>query len=350
MVIMTTSENKKGFSGLTNMGNTCYMNSVFQCLSSDINFIIQLLSLDVNKYLGNDYNDLLSCFHKLIDGLWRENRIIRPTSMKRSINFNFEKYDNKHHHDANEFFYDFLEALRISTSERYVSVDVLDVSSSHYRNSVKEWRSILKDKKSIISDQFYGQYKKRYTCTVCSKINYKYDLFSSLILDLSSKPNETLESLLNLHFKEDCVKLKCDCNEDTVDTDNESEDGVWEDHGKEEHRVDTDLLRLPETLVITINRYSERNAKKAIPVEISKELDFSEYLVTNTNESVKYTLSSIICHKGNTLEYGHYYAFVERNGGYIFNDNKVYKSPFESLDTTEPYMLFYKKIGSKKDT
>ena len=358
MVIMSTAENKKGFSGLINMGNTSYLNAVWQCLANDLDFTVKLLAIDTNKYLGNDYSDLLSCFQKLIDGMWRENRIIRPTSMKRSLNFNFAQYaDPKTYHDANKFFYEFLEALRISTAERYVSVDVLNVSSTHYKASVKEWRSVLKDKKSFISDHFYGQYRKKFTCVVCGKVEFSYQLFSSMVLSIGTKPEENVNSLLNLHFKDDVVQMKCSCNGDTVDSeieDNE-EGGVvdntaWGGRGKEEHSVSIWITRLPETLVITLDRFNDNNPRSATPIEIAENLDFSDYVISNSNESVKYSLTSILCHRGGNLDHGHYYSFIVRNGGYIFNDDKVYKFPFEKLNSTEPYMLFYKKLGSKKDT
>jgi ubiquitin carboxyl-terminal hydrolase 8 len=97
--------------GLSNLGNTCYMNSVIQCIAADTSFIKNLLEIKETQ----DTSVFIKTIKMLIIGMSGKYRIIKPTSFKRSIDYYLPKYNNKQQHDANEFFTDLIDMIDKNT-------------------------------------------------------------------------------------------------------------------------------------------------------------------------------------------------------------------------------------------
>ena len=70
---------KKGLCGLKNCGNTCYINSITQCLNNDRDLIDYLLTEDYKEDLNKKTNiDLLEHFIELSKELYNKNSVIHP--------------------------------------------------------------------------------------------------------------------------------------------------------------------------------------------------------------------------------------------------------------------------------
>ena len=105
-----TENSKKGLVGLSNLGNTCYMNSSIQCLSNTFEltqFFLQkkykcMMDRKHTNPLGTE-GRIVQAWAKLISEMWKgEGQVVRPDLFKRILgqyNVTFEGYGQ---HDSQE--------------------------------------------------------------------------------------------------------------------------------------------------------------------------------------------------------------------------------------------------------
>lgn len=344
--IIVNDDSVRGLTGLSNMGNTCYINSVIQCLSNNIRMTKTFLEYEKKlkeTKTGKKYEDFLSCYIILIREIWRTNSILKPTSFKKALNFNHPKYDNKYQHDAHEFLLDVLDMLNESTNVKYAEV-LSDYSSSHYIKSRKSWKSTFGGKKSFITEEFFGQFLTKFRCNTCRQKFYKYEPFCCIYLSIPNLTQcFTTQSLIEEYFKPSYNNVICqnECNESIEDK---------EDYTNPEHKISTNLLTLPETLTLVIKRYNNENKKMKNEITIDQMISLDKFSQITGDESVYYKFKSAIFHTGDTTDSGHYFSVIKRKTGYkIFDDTKIFGvEDVNSIDKTTSYILFYEKISLKK--
>lgn len=323
--------------GLVNLGNTCYMNSVLQMLFNFKSLVYTLKSSVKCLKQKRRENPLLNSLYILFEEMESSDSNLAPVSLKKNIDIFFPKFKDKIEHDAHEFLLDLIDFLHRFTYNKYtIQIDNLkDYSSNIYKDYVKSFYDCFKFN-TYISRQMYSCLTKTRICDDCENKTYKFEHFLSFDLDINND-NESLNTLLTRYFATDYIYIECEKCGST--------------YHNVEHSVDTTINKLPSILFITLKRFSFingeqfKNNKKVI---IPQDINLSKFYSTLDETNTQYNLKHIICHTGNYIDTGHYFTLSKYFDNWCrFDDTKVTRNIFENindLDPSLPYILAYERL------
>jgi len=304
-------------SGLVNLGNTCYINSVLQIM-----YHINELNDYIDQY--NHYNKqtldyVMTTEWKSLKDIMKKQVHISPNRFIR-INRELFKKKNKidflenEQGDANEYFLFFIECI-------HNSYNLLDKKS--YDN--KFLQEYAKKDNSIISHIFLSLFEVQYIDEMKKKVSSSYEINWNLDVCIPQNNNLTLYDCLDFTFREEYL---CD-------------DNAWLDDKTNEKKNVYKYVKMvycPTILVISLKRWIDCKKKHKSKIELDPILDMSRYSIEKAN----YELFGVINHEGN-LYGGHYFSFIKGdNEWFMFNDNQIKK--IDTFIHPSNYCLFYRKI------
>ncbi|CAH1392970.1 unnamed protein product [Nezara viridula] len=184
---------KPGICGLYNLGNTCYMNSVLQCLSNSFpvtNYFLEgrhLQELNVTNPLGMG-GEIARSYGELIHNLWSGRySSANPLHFKVQVGKFNPQFCGCAQHDAQElltFLLDGLhEDLNRIANKPYIPNKDYQGEEDHVF-ALESWKNYKLRNDSIIVDNFHGLLKSRVICPHCEYLSVAFDPFSSLSLPL----------------------------------------------------------------------------------------------------------------------------------------------------------------------
>ncbi|XP_051736765.1 ubiquitin carboxyl-terminal hydrolase 19 isoform X3 [Ctenopharyngodon idella] len=185
-----------GFTGLVNLGNTCFMNSVIQSLSNTRElrdyFHDRAFESEINctNPLGTG-GRLAIGFAVLLRALWKgTHHAFQPSKLKAIVASKASQFTGYAQHDAQEFMAFLLDGLHEDLNRIQHKPYTETVDSDGRQDEViaeEAWQRHKMRNDSFIVDLFQGQYKSKLVCPVCSKVSITFDPFLYLPVPLPQK-------------------------------------------------------------------------------------------------------------------------------------------------------------------
>ncbi|KAI8375932.1 uncharacterized protein BYT42DRAFT_499011 [Radiomyces spectabilis] len=188
-----TSNKTQGVCGLTNLGNSCYMNSALQCLSNTPQlsqwFLSDRYKKEVNRENPLGMNgEIAEAYGALMEKLWNGTTAsLAPRDFKYTISRFNPTFSGYQQHDSQELLAFLLDGLHEDLNrilkKPYVELPDFDTMPDN-EIAQRSWDYHKARNDSIIVDLFQGQFKSRLVCNECGKVSVTFDPFMYLSLPL----------------------------------------------------------------------------------------------------------------------------------------------------------------------
>lgn len=367
--------------GLVNLGNSCYMNCIIQCLLGTHELSQMFLNdsyknhINFNSKLGSK-GVLAKYFSQLVHNMYRQNTPTSSFSSKKKLSgdernavqpLNFKiacgtinsLFRDCSQQDCQEFCQFLLDGLHEDLNQCGGNPRLKELSEEAEKIREKlsmriassiEWERYLTTDFSVIVDLFQGQYASQLKCQVCGRTSTTYQPFSVL-----SVPLPSLKS---------CNIL--DCFQEFTKVETLEKDEQWSCPDCKKRQPSTKkitITRLPRNLIIHLKRFDNMMNKNNVFVSYPHTLDLTPFWANDFDGRLppgvtelptrgqvppfSYKLYAVASHTG-TLYGGHYTAYVHKGsqrGWCYFDDTNWRRSRSDNeCITSNAYVLFYHRV------
>ncbi|KAM7405891.1 hypothetical protein PAMP_000308 [Pampus punctatissimus] len=332
--------------GLRNLGNTCYMNSILQCLchtpgmTDYFNNNYYLEDINRSNILGHK-GEVAEEFGVIMKTLWAGlYKCISPRDFKITIGKINEQFSGYDQQDSQELLLFLMDGLhedlnKADNRKRYKEEENDHLDDQKAADLAWSKHKMLNE--SIIVALFQGQFKSTVQCLTCHCKSRTFETFMYLSLPLASTSKCSLQDCLRLFSKEE--KL----------TDNNK---VFCRHCKA-HRDSTkklEIWKVPPIVLVHLKRFSyEGRWKQKLQTSVDfplDNLDLAQYVIGPKQILKKYNLYGVSNHYGG-LDGGHYTGYCKnslKQRWYKFDDHEVSEISTSSVKSSAAYILFYSAL------
>ena len=330
-VRMTWKAPRRAGAGLANLGNTCFLNAVLQCLTHTPALAHFALSGEHKKFQTrgggeNSFNALYELGEHIVRALNSSGRTIAPIAFVKNLRALSKTFRKGRQEDAHEFVRCLLDAMH----KRCVDVVKPKLKPNSPRSET-----------TFLWKVFGGKLRSQVNCKTCGRNSETFDSFLDLSLDVVR-----CKSVLGA-FKAFTVT-------EVLDGDNkykcEGKSANSKPHFSKASKQFT-VNEPPNVLALQLKRFAYvpfGRGKLSHFVEYPLELDITPYISEerpNSSGAAVYELFAVLVHAGNSSNSGHYYCFVKAaTGTWVEMDDEVVSPVSEkTVLKQQAYLLFYSR-------
>ncbi|KAJ3176379.1 Ubiquitin carboxyl-terminal hydrolase 21 [Geranomyces variabilis] len=331
----------RGLVGLKNLYNTCYMNSILQCLlASELlvgyiesrDFAVQMSKASASMgRVAAGFGELLQRFMRL-----RTGAVLDPGRFKTTIDDWNPMFRGDSQHDAQEFLRSLLEGLhqdlnRIQERPAFAyTAEEFDKLCDADKARVS-WNRYHASNDSAIADLFVGQLCSILECQKCRHTSSSYEEFWDLSLPVPEGLGETYKTI------EQCVKefAKEELLEGYKCTECRSTESTTK-------RLQ--IVREPKLLVIHVKRFATNGAGFCTKIRDDIACQLHNFSLNSAGAGARYDLFAACTHRGG-FGGGHYIANIKNpdSGEWHEMDDETVSRPLTRPSVAGAYLLFYVK-------
>ena len=304
-------------SGLINFGNTCYLNSVMQCL---LRCEMLLRELKSPKWLS-----LESGFKRTVNNFFeimskpRRNVVFAPQKL----------FDEVCSWD---------ECSHYKLGQQQNSAELLRVFLKKLHHEYKP-----------ASNLFHGEIQTTTYCRTCNSKITTDEVFAPLAINITEKLSRARDFLRE--------KKTATSVEELLQRFSEEEELDMNRYDCTECGKLTNATRqmkfavAPKILVIQLKRFQRfLKGRKMATVKLEEIISFQDKLLLdstmgNLSQKTRYSLKGIIVHQGKTLSNGHYIAYVRDDNEWVELDDEVATYvTWKTVQRQQAYLLFFETV------
>lgn len=347
-------------SGLANLGNSCYMNSVLECFRHCGPLIRYLFGpgFQRDRVCFINRKPIEQAFVGEFRNLLRDleatpQEFVRPASVLKLLVLFNPSFSGFRQADAQECINTILEVLHtgltvninIINNPGVGASDVVELQRSGNNRYAQHFKQ---NGYSVIEEVFGSQFLSKLSCQNCQNVSYAHDAYTLVPVPI---PN----TVLSLY----------DCIDQFIKP--EIVEGVMCDKCKVRCNAMKQLSfwTLPQVLIVQLKRFDHHLRKIDRFVQAPLKLNMTQYVThprvaekirENPDALQMYDLRGVVCHSGQ-LNGGHYTAKcwrpdqVKNEGGrWIFcNDASVRPMAEAELQSPQNYIFFYEMTAKTKE-